>query len=159
MSVVGQSRLGKNVTLGDAFHAVAVRSGRLVTTQILALFMKTLTILVFPYFLVRWWFTTQAVMLDGVSGGDALATSSDAVLGRWWRTAGVLFIIVLCQGSLVFTTLLIARSSAPRDALSWRILIALVSAAWTPLFVCAETVLYLDLKARAATDELWNSTS
>jgi hypothetical protein len=77
----------------DALRTALRVSPRMALTQLmvfLAIVLLLITIIGIPvaiYFGVRWIFASQAVILDGTSGREALRRSAEATTGRWWRTA------------------------------------------------------------------------
>lgn len=60
------------------------------------------------YFLARWSFHAQAVLVEEVSATNALRRSGELVKGTWWRVCGILFAIFLLtlMIELILVTLL-----------------------------------------------------
>jgi hypothetical protein len=105
-------------------------------------------ILILPgiYLGIRWFFTPQAVVIDGERGLGALRRSGDLVQGSWWRT----FAIVLVAQ---FPGILIGLPFGALAAGSDRQLFALVGEIVTqtvaaPFVAILATLLYYDLRAR-----------
>lgn len=105
------------------------------------------------YLFVRWFFVPQAVVLEGARGTDALARSSAATQGFWWRTLGL---VILSQVATLIPTLVlgapftaIAESS---DRAAWSLIGTIVTEIVTAPFVAIfATLLWFDLGARAET--------
>ena len=96
------------------------------------------------YLSVRWVLSTQVLMLEGPERWAAMDGSADAVRGSWWRTLGILIVIVLVQlGPLV-----IASAGAYAPVLIGATITSVIGAFVLPFAVAAQTLLYYDLKAR-----------
>jgi hypothetical protein len=98
-----------------------------------------------PYFAVRWNLSPQAVMIEGKQNWSALDASALIVRGRWWRTLGVLLLILLVALVPVFG--FSAATVLPTIAATTIVSIGL--ALVLPFLVGAQTLLYYDLRARA----------
>lgn len=98
-----------------------------------------------PYFAVRWNFGPQAVMIEGTRNWSALDASALIVRGRWWRTLGVLALILLV--ALVPLIAVAAATLLPTIAATTVASVGL--ALVLPFVVGAQTLLYYDLRARA----------
>lgn len=100
---------------------------------------------------IRWLFIQQAVIMDGSGWKQALSTSSDAVIGSWWRTFGIWLLITL---------LMVVPASIAGAAFTLAPIVvsgtigAIVNALLLPFGVTALTLLYLDLKARKQAEEV-----
>lgn len=146
---------GRPATFGSAFDAGLARFGTIILAGLRALFhivLFAITIVGIPWAIqraVRWLFIEQAIMVDDTSAKAALSYSADAVIGRWWRTLGiviVIWIITVVPSSVISGLFFLA------PALISGTLGALVSAALLPFGVTALTLLYLDLRARKEAD-------
>jgi hypothetical protein len=111
-----------------------------------------LVILVVPgiYVFVRWFFVPQTVVLEGDRGPAALARSSAATQGFWWRTFGL---IVLAQVITLVPTLLIGAPftsiADSTDRAVWNLVGTIVTEMVTAPFVAIfATLLWFDLCAR-----------
>ena len=108
------------------------------------------------YLFIRWFFFPQAIMLEDARASEALKRSGDLVGGSWWRVAGILLVIVIIiwvPGALVGLVLFkpvggfgIGLLSAPPAVGATAT--AVVGAITLPVAVSAETILFLDLRAR-----------
>jgi hypothetical protein len=102
------------------------------------------------WLLVRWWFTPQAVVVDGRRSTAALQRSAELVQGSWWRVAGVLIAagLVVAIPALVIS---IPTELWAKSADSQAIQLAgevVASALTTPFQALMITLLYFDLLAR-----------
>lgn len=94
-----QSYLGKQITTGNAFRQIARRFWPYLGSNILYMLvigLLTLTCIGIPfaiYFVARWGFYGQAVLIEETSATNALGRSSQLVKGTWWRVFGILFAI------------------------------------------------------------------
>jgi hypothetical protein len=108
----------------------------------------TITVIGIPvaiYFAVRWAFFGQGVLLDDTSAKASLAFSADAVEGTWWRTFGIL-IVVLLVGSI--PSQMVSGIFGLASPLIGGTAASLVAAALLPFMVIAATLLYTDLQSR-----------
>ncbi len=151
--VEGETRPG----FSTAWHGMRRRFWSVVGAQmlyILALYGLALTIVGIPFAVhrfVAWSFVKQEILFEGRGIRDSFHGSADLVRGRWWHTIRFtlfLFLITVLTGplatfALIFTTL----------PLVWINLIgSAVFALLIPYVALGETLLYLDLRARAETE-------
>ena len=178
-----QIYLGREITAGVAFGQVTYRflsylGGFLL--WILVAGLLTITIIGIPfaiYFLVRWGFYAQAVLIEGTSATQALRRSGELVKGTWWRVLGIMLAIVLLsfmlqtvlQFSLLFAfgfTEVVSGEGGPQEMFermfspqltAWEDLAAyviqscisfFVSSLVLPLVPIGITLLYFDLRIR-----------
>jgi hypothetical protein len=104
------------------------------------------------YLAVRWSFVTQAVVIEGARGTDALGRSSAVVQDAFWRTFAILLLANLATaipGILILTPLTAAAEAADREAV---LLVGEIAAEslTTPFIALIATLLYHDLRARKA---------
>ncbi len=84
---------GRRPRTRDAIRAAYRAAPRTAFSQLLILVplaLIAITVIGLPiaiYYSVRWVFVSQAVILDGLKGRDAMRASADATRGRWFRTA------------------------------------------------------------------------
>jgi hypothetical protein len=102
------------------------------------------------YVAVRWFFVPQAVVIEGVSGPQALARSMEATDGFWWRTFGVVLganVLAAIPGLLLAAPLTALADSSGRAvwSLAGTILTEIVT---TPFVALVATFLYFDLRSR-----------
>lgn len=103
------------------------------------------------YLFVRWFFVPQAVVLEGARGPDALARSSAATQGFWWRTFGL---VVLAQLATLIPTFILGAPftsfADSTDRAVWELVGTIVTEIVTAPFVAIfATLLWFDLGARA----------
>lgn len=128
----------------------------LFTSNLLAGLLSLASLIFLPYFVVRWTFGPQAVMIEGKRNWAALDASSSIVKGQWWRTLGILLVV----GLVAIGPLLLASSASLLPILPATVIISTVFAFVIPFILTAQTLLYYDLKARkqvpldASTDRL-----
>jgi hypothetical protein len=105
------------------------------------------------YLAVRWYFAPQAVVADGLRGGEALRRSSEIVKGQWWSTFGRLFAISLVGllVGLVVGGLLGAIGEAAGSPALYVAGQVLSQAAATSFGALAGTLLFFDRRARTTT--------
>jgi hypothetical protein len=111
-----------------------------------------LVLLVLPgvYLAVRWYFTPQAVVIEGARSTGALTRSWDLVSGSWWRTFGL---IVMANLAAILPGLLLI---APFDAVAessdrelWSLVGTMTAETISAPFVALySTLLYYDLRSR-----------
>jgi len=170
---------GQPVEAGAALDEAFVRFGRILTTQLLYAVLTVASIVAFPYtgyrywqdiqrneprgawtvlglvigtfvyFSVRWTFSTQEVMLAERQNWAALDGSATLVVGQWWRTLGIVFVISLSVLPASIFTANPGELPVLVAATVGSLLLALV----LPFVIIAQTLLYFDLKAREQTDD------
>jgi hypothetical protein len=169
--VVTQEYLDRPATLGPAFSFALSRFGSLLGSVILAGLITGLgtcaCIIPGIYLGVLYAFVSQVVVLENLSGMDALNRSKQLVSGFWWRVFGVVVLIQFIAGALnalvsagIATVLPYQEYIPVRGALPMTRMISypnyviniLVQQVVTVLFsaylaVCT-TLLYLDLRIR-----------
>ncbi len=168
--IVGRME-GRPVGVGAAYRAVTARLGALLAAfcwaairfAILFLLCPTIVGLVaFIYVLVAWALIPQAVMLEGSGGGGASGRSRRLVKGHWQQASNLFIVVVVLVLVLIGVppALLAAALShalglpSPLLQTALSIVIALIV---QPVAAAATTVLYIELKARAAAAPLPNA--
>jgi hypothetical protein len=137
---------GTPPTFTRSIDAAFERFGRLLTTNLLAGILAMLSLIALPYFAVRWTFGAQAVMLEDKRNWGALDASSSIVKGQWWRTFGILLMIVL----VAVGPSIMASAAGVLPALASSTIIAAALALTIPFLLAAQTLLYYDLRSRKA---------
>jgi len=111
------------------------------------------------YFMVRWLFFQQAIMLEGARAGEGLKRSGDLVSGSWWRVAGIALIIAMITAvPAVFLGFAVVAGPplggygglgllSPPSAVSTA-LMSVIGALTLPFAVAAQTMLFFDLRWR-----------
>jgi len=110
------------------------------------------------YLLIRWLFFQQAIMLEDARAGEALKRSGDVVTGSWWRVFGIMLVIMIVSAGPTFFVSFVLFPGPPGGFGGLGLLsppaavsIAVTSVIGTlmlPFAVSAETILFLDLRAR-----------
>jgi hypothetical protein len=153
---VGELHAGRQPSAWAAFRAVRDRFWSIVKVEIyttVLVFAMAITIVGIPWavmWLVRWMFTMQAVMLEGLRGRDALRASSNVVKHHWWQAAltnAVLSFLAAAVGPLVGLGLLIGLNVAQEISSG---VSATLYAIVYPIAVIGFTLLDLRLKAAPA---------
>jgi hypothetical protein len=110
-----QAYLGRHITARIAFRQVKLRFWNLFGSSLLYWLVAVLlgiTIIGVPfaiYFLTRWGFYVQAVMVEETSATKAFRRSGELVKGEWWHVFGIMFAIQLL--SLMIDLILIASTT------------------------------------------------
>ncbi|MDP9238387.1 MAG: hypothetical protein M3P30_13520 [Chloroflexota bacterium] len=135
---------GTTPEFARSLDAAIARFGTLLTSNLLGGLLALASLIFLPYFAVRWTFSPQAVIIDGKRNWAALDASSSIVKGQWWRTAGILGVIIL----IAIGPLLLASGASLLPVLPATIIISAVVAFVLPFVITAQTLLYYDLRAR-----------
>jgi hypothetical protein len=109
-----------------------------------------ITIVLGIYFLVRWYFVPQAVVVDRRRTSGAIARSGELVQGSWWRVLGVVLltaIVTLIPAAVIQLPFEIGANAADSSALSLAGNI-LATGLIAPYAAIVATLLYFDLRAR-----------
>jgi hypothetical protein len=139
----------KPSSFSRSLDAALERFVPLLTTNLLASVLEIASLIAFPYFFIRWTFNPQAVMIDAKRNWAALDASAAAVKGRWWRTLGVLIVVLL----ICIAPMLPVSFAALLPVLPATTILSIALALILPFFVTAQTLLYFDLKARQQADD------
>ncbi|HYM14785.1 MAG TPA: glycerophosphoryl diester phosphodiesterase membrane domain-containing protein [Dehalococcoidia bacterium] len=135
---------GQAPDFGRSLDAAFARFGALLTTNLLSAVLTLLSVIGIPYFAVRWNFSPQAVIIEGKRNWAALDASSSIVKGRWWRTLGVLLLIVM----VAFVPLIAIGAASLLPTLAATTIASAGLALVLPFIVSGQTLLYYDLRAR-----------
>jgi hypothetical protein len=151
--VEGEERPG----FRTCFRGMRPRFWRLVGGQMLfvaAMIALAATVVGLPfaaYKYVAWSFVKQEILFEERGIRDAFHGSADLVRGRWWHS--VRFVLFLFAVSVVTGPLLTFALIFTTLPLVWvNLLGSLVFALLIPYVALGETLLYLDLRARAQTE-------
>ncbi len=145
-------RSGRKPDVGGVFRRLGSQLRDLVIALIrptVIIFALTISIFGLPWAIdkvFRWWFVSQAVLLDRVAPKQAAKTSERVVGNQWVRTAAtsiLLTIVGVAAGPVLGIIFLILASPNLKyvNALS-----SFIYAVMLPLAVIGSTLLYLDLK-------------
>ena len=102
------------------------------------------------WLLVRWYFTPQAVVVDGRRGTRALERSAELVAGSWWRVAAILLCTALAV-EIAAALFVVPLTAWARSADSGALFLAgqVLGGVFTmPFAAIMLTLLYFDLLAR-----------
>ena len=169
--VVTQEYIDRPTTLGQAFGYAFARFGSLLGSVILAGLITFVGLLLFCipgiYLSIAYAFVGQVVVLESLSGMDALNRSRQLVQGFWWRVFGTMFLIQIATLVLNFVInfglerVLPAQQVVPTDnpfAPAVRVnevnqaihtlVLGLVAALMGAYVAVCTTLLYLDLRIR-----------
>lgn len=104
---------------------------------------------------VAWSLISQAIMLDGASGGGATGRSRRLVRGYWWKTLGLIVLLAILTAilSAIPASIVVAVVGAAPGAVGARVLVTsivtlIISVLVTPISIGATTLLFYDLKIR-----------
>jgi hypothetical protein len=135
----------------SAYRRVLPLVGRLLATALRVLVIVValaITIVGIPfaiYFVIRWAFFAQAVIIEGKSWTEATTLSGNVVRGSWWRTLGILFVVGLLASLPAAAVSLIFSAAAPVAA---SLAVSVVGVIALPFSAAAETLLFFDLQSR-----------
>jgi hypothetical protein len=131
------------------YHVPDLLAAAVISFAIIAVLF--ITVLGIPFAvirIVRWYFTSQAIMIDGQEGEPSLGYSADLVAGRGWPTAGSLLALSLIQYLPVFAFLQLLGMAVDKEPMAF--LRLAIAALLFPFGIVARTLLYYDLKMRKA---------
>ena len=153
--VVAAQYLRMNPTVGECYRRASRRIWSLLGSAIVFLFalgLSSVTIIGIPlafYVLVRWYFYSQAVMLEGRRGPrEALGRSHGLVKGSWWRVFGIGIVFVIVTGFLSFIAIIPSLVGGIFNAVVADILFTIGGAVVTPIGAIGATLVYIDLRVR-----------
>lgn len=129
---------------GRSLETAFERFGALLSTNLLGGVLAILSLIALPYFVVRWLFGPQAVMIEGKRNWAALDASSSIVRGYWWRTLGIMLTVV----AIALGPMLLASFAVFAPPLVEAVVTSTAFALLLPFLVTAQTLLYYDLRAR-----------
>ena len=141
----------------QAIRAVGAKAGDLSAAFVPAAIVIVLLSLVFigipvaVWLFVRWIFTPQVIILEGLGGRRALARSAELVRHRWWHTALVtvlVAVVILGFGLVVGLLVLVIFTGLPLWALSG--IVAVCNLLVMPFGALVMTFLYGDAVAADA---------
>jgi hypothetical protein len=156
---------GTQPSLWRSYAAVMSRLGRLVLAALrfgIVIQLLTIVIVGIPlviYLLPRWAFFLQALMMEDARAGEAFRRSGDLVTGSWWRVTAILAVILIVSSApTVFVSLVLFHGAAgdfglgllPAPLAVSVTVSSAISAILLPFAASAETILFLDLRARHA---------
>ena len=97
------------------------------------------------YFMVRWAFFTQTIVIDGETSGNATRASAHIVQGSWWRTFGILIMVGILASLPAAAVSLLFSAASPVAA---NLASAVVAVVVFPFSAGAITLLFFDLSSR-----------
>jgi Membrane domain of glycerophosphoryl diester phosphodiesterase len=158
--IVSAAYLGEEATVGESLRYGASRIAALIVAYIvlsvLLIISFFLLLIPFIYFSVKFSMTFPAIVFERKGPFGAMGRSWALTRGSFWRTLGVLVVVVLLM-FVLFIALTIVLSvglysiesaSEPAVAVVYTALNILVIAITYPLFAAILTVIYYDLRVR-----------
>jgi hypothetical protein len=160
VALIAQAALARSVAdidegvvpdFNSAYGRVLSRVGSLFLTALrVALIVVALgiTIVGIPfaiYFMIRWAFFSQAIIIEGETSTGATDLSARIVQGHWWRTLGILFVLGLLASLPAGAVALIFSAAAP---IAGSLASAVVGVIVVPFSAAATTLLFFDLQSR-----------
>ena len=152
---VAAQYLGRATTIAQCYARAWSRVLSLLTSTLafilasIILIASIIGIPLFFYILVRWFFYTEAIMIEGRRGPrEALGRSYGLVRGSWWRVfgIGVVFVVLLTLIGLVASipgSIVVGFSP-----IGGAILLSIFGTAVTPIAFIGTALVYLDLRIR-----------
>ncbi|MCJ7491989.1 MAG: hypothetical protein MUP15_07565 [Dehalococcoidia bacterium] len=116
-----------------------------VAVIVLALCLTIVGIPFAIYFMVRWVFFTQTIIIDGETSGNATMASADIVQGSWWRTFGILIMVGILASLPAAAVSLLFSAASPVAA---NLASAVVAVVVFPFSAGTLTLLFFDLQSR-----------
>ncbi len=150
---IGDDYIGQPITVERAYSATIARLGALIGTSLLVgllLLLMAITVIGIPFAIwlgIRWAFIAQVVMLENLGGASAMSRSSQLVAGSWWRTFGILILLVIVVAivSAVTSAVFVGIFGSGLLAGIARLIIQILLA---PFYSAVVTLLYFDLRVR-----------
>ena len=148
--------IGKNIFVIDCYArawnkgVLLIIGGMLFTGVMLILGLISIMLLgitlpIFFYILVSWFFFVQVIMLEGKDPPAALERSRRLVSGHWWRTCRIVVIALFAELTLLGTQLIVLSLVSEMFAVIYHIIVwSLLS----PAIVILTTLTYFDLRVR-----------
>ena len=152
---VASQYLGRAITISQCYARAWSRVLSLLTSTLAFILASAILIAsiigipLFFYILVRWFFYTEAIMIEGKRGPrEALGRSYGLVRGSWWRVfgIGVVFVVLLALIGLVASvpgSIVVGFSP-----IAGAILLSIFGTAVTPIAFIGSAMVYLDLRIR-----------
>jgi hypothetical protein len=152
--------LDQPTDIGSSLRFALRRLGSLVWLEIILGVLVTLATiaLIIPgiWLWVSWSVATPVLLIDGARGSKALGRSRRLVRGRWWPTAGLLFVAAVMvavvggaiEGALVGISLAGGGESLVLTVVVVSLAAAISSVLVRPFQAAVTTVLYYDLRVR-----------
>ncbi len=152
---VAYQYLGRKTTVGQCYMRAWNRVLSLLGSTIVFIIVSIIlipTIIGFFYILVRWFFYTEAIMIEGRRGlWEPLGRSYGLVRGSWWRVfgIGVVFVVLLILASLVAS--IPGSIVSEFNFIAGTILVSVFASVVTPMLPIGGAMVYLDLRIRNET--------
>jgi hypothetical protein len=154
VAFLNRTDAGETVASADALDDAQGRLGPLTGASLRVFFiclLLSVTIIGIPfaiYRIVRWYFISQVIMVEGVTGEAVLARSAELVEGKWWNTLGRLIVMGLVIQIPV--GLLSSALSAAFPGVGGILLSSATAFVTTPFGIIASTLMFFDLYVRKA---------
>jgi hypothetical protein len=142
---------GETPDFESTYKRVLPAFGRLFVTALrifIVVVALAITVVGIPfaiYFMIRWVFFAQAIVIEGESSSGATDLSARIVQGHWWRTFGILIMVGLLASVPAAVVSLVFSAAAPVAA---SLATGVVGVVVLPFSAGAETLLFFDLQAR-----------
>jgi hypothetical protein len=120
-------------------------TGVMLILGLISIMLLGITLPIFFYILVSWFFFVQVIMLEGKDPPAALERSRRLVSGRWLRTCPIIVIALIAELTLFGTQLIVLSLVSEMFAVIYHIIVwSLLS----PVIVILTTLTYFDLRIR-----------
>ena len=154
VAFLNRTNAGETVDSADALDDAQDKLGPLVGASLrvfIICFLFAVTLIGIPFAIyraVRWYFISQVIMVEGITGPAVLARSASLVAGKWWNTLGR--IIVMFLVIQIPTGLLSSALTAAFPGVGGILLSSGTAFVTTPFGIIASTLMYFDRDVRKA---------
>ena len=152
--IISDLCLGHSASIIRVYKRVGALVLKLLGTNLLQMLaiMIGFVLLVIPGFIAVVWFmfSSTIVVLEGISGVDALKRSRDLGATKHWRNIGVLLILMVVVGAFGGIVGGIMGAIAPREVggMGFQMVITVLQLLAMPISLIAIVLLYYDLRVR-----------
>ncbi len=152
---VASQYLGRETTISQCYARAWNRVLSLLVSTLFFILASAILIAsvigipLFFYILVRWFFYTEAIIIEGRKGPrEALGRSHELVRGSWWRVFGiaVVFVVLLVIVGLVASVP--GSIAANYNPIAGSVLLSVFGSAVTPMGFIGAALVYFDLRIR-----------
>ncbi|MFH0900580.1 MAG: hypothetical protein V2A73_08120 [Pseudomonadota bacterium] len=152
-SAIADAYLGRPVSLAGAFRRIPPLLGSLLGAFILY-FLGVgigLLLLVIPGIILcfRWFFITQAIVVDGKTAAQSLSRSAVLTNGRKGRLFALMFLLGLIQSAVSWGFQALVPASIESIPIMGAIILNLPTIVLTPLVPAVTTLAYFDARVRS----------
>lgn len=152
--IISDLCLGHSASIIRVYKRVGALVLKLLGTNLLQMLaiMIGFVLLIIPGFIAVVWFmfSSTIVVLEGISGVDALKRSRDLGATKHWRNIGVLLILMVVVGAFGGIVGGIMGAIAPREVggMGFQMVITVLQLLAMPISLIAIVLLYYDLRVR-----------